>query len=145
MILRVLSLQVRVSGLVEATQMVYRLGGPSGFFRGLQARVLYQMPSAAICWSTYEFFKYLLTSKASPFTSPVEHHKAVIDGQQKSFEESALSTSVSRLSHVDASSRSLSSLSTSKTCELPIANTHHGVYNALTLSRIHPTDNVTTR
>jgi solute carrier family 25 iron transporter 28/37 len=27
----------------------------------LQARVLFQVPSTAICWSVYEFFKYSLT------------------------------------------------------------------------------------
>lgn len=47
-------------GLVEACATVYRLGGPTGFFRGLRARVMYQMPATAICWSTYEFFKYML-------------------------------------------------------------------------------------
>ena len=31
------------------------------FQQGLQARVLYQVPSTAICWSVYEFFKYFLT------------------------------------------------------------------------------------
>lgn len=31
------------------------------FFQGLQARVLFQVPSTAICWSVYEFFKYFLT------------------------------------------------------------------------------------
>lgn len=64
--------------------MVYRLGGVGGFFQvrcsviqwafllkalfnfsscfqGLQARVLFQVPSTAICWSVYEFFKYFLT------------------------------------------------------------------------------------
>lgn len=46
--------------MLEAIITVYRLGGPAGFFRGLQARVLYQMPATAICWSTYEFFKYIL-------------------------------------------------------------------------------------
>jgi solute carrier family 25 iron transporter 28/37 len=30
-------------------------------FQGLQARVLFQVPSTAICWSVYEFFKYFLT------------------------------------------------------------------------------------
>ena len=33
------------------------------FFQGLQARVLFQVPSTAICWSVYEFFKYFLTKK----------------------------------------------------------------------------------
>lgn len=35
-----------------------------GFFKGLGARVLYSMPATAICWSTYEFFKYFLSSKS---------------------------------------------------------------------------------
>lgn len=50
----------RTAGLLEAIRTVYRLGGPAGYFRGLQARVLFQMPATAICWSTYEFFKYIL-------------------------------------------------------------------------------------
>lgn len=41
---------------------IYRLNGLGGFFKGLKARVLYQMPSTAICWSTYEFFKYCMNS-----------------------------------------------------------------------------------
>lgn len=53
----------KAQGLMEAITMVYRLGGPTGYFRGLQARVLYQMPATAICWSTYEFFKYILGAK----------------------------------------------------------------------------------
>nr|CAH7743822.1 unnamed protein product [Callosobruchus chinensis] len=48
------------SGLVQAVKLVYRLGGPAAFFKGIQARVMYQMPATAICWSTYEFFKYIL-------------------------------------------------------------------------------------
>uniref|UniRef100_A0A8D8VAK0 Mitoferrin-2 n=1 Tax=Cacopsylla melanoneura TaxID=428564 RepID=A0A8D8VAK0_9HEMI len=56
--------QEKISGLFAAIRSVYKLGGPFGFFRGLQARVLYQMPSTAICWSTYEFFKYLLSVNA---------------------------------------------------------------------------------
>ncbi|KAG8330608.1 hypothetical protein J6590_059398 [Homalodisca vitripennis] len=53
---------VKVSGLVNAIQAVYKIGGPLGYFRGMSARVIYQMPSTAICWSTYEFFKYMLTT-----------------------------------------------------------------------------------
>ncbi|XP_022900257.1 mitoferrin-1 [Onthophagus taurus] len=48
------------NGLVQAMKTVYRLGGPLAYFRGLQARVMFQVPSTAICWSTYEFFKYIL-------------------------------------------------------------------------------------
>lgn len=51
-------IKTKVTGLTEAVHTVYRLGGPTGFFRGMQARVLYTMPATAICWSTYEFFKY---------------------------------------------------------------------------------------
>ncbi|CAG9861141.1 unnamed protein product [Phyllotreta striolata] len=47
-------------GMVDAVKTVYRLKGLSGYFRGMQARVMYQMPATAICWSTYEFFKYAL-------------------------------------------------------------------------------------
>lgn len=50
-----------ISGLAHAFRTVYRLGGLQGFFKGVQARVIYQMPSTAISWSVYEFFKYGLT------------------------------------------------------------------------------------
>ncbi|NWI29533.1 MFRN1 protein, partial [Sula dactylatra] len=50
-----------LSGMVNAFKTVYQLGGISGYFRGVQARVIYQMPSTAISWSVYEFFKYFLT------------------------------------------------------------------------------------
>lgn len=43
---------VRPQGMVEAFKIVYRLKGVSGYFRGLNARILSQMPGAAICWST---------------------------------------------------------------------------------------------
>ncbi|CAO1434100.1 unnamed protein product [Diamesa serratosioi] len=47
-------------GLVDAIKKVHKVAGVKGFFKGMQARVLYQMPATAICWSTYEFFKYML-------------------------------------------------------------------------------------
>lgn len=49
-----------VSGMLNAFRTIYRMRGLSGYFQGLQARVVYQMPSCAICWSVYEFFKYFL-------------------------------------------------------------------------------------
>ncbi|KAG5280584.1 hypothetical protein AALO_G00061780 [Alosa alosa] len=52
---------VRLSGMANAIRTVHRLGGPAAFFKGVQARVIYQMPSTAIAWSVYEFFKYFLT------------------------------------------------------------------------------------
>lgn len=50
-----------LSGMANALRTVYRLGGMAAFFKGAQARVIYQMPSTAIAWSVYEFFKYFLT------------------------------------------------------------------------------------
>ncbi|XP_077456105.1 mitoferrin-1 [Stigmatopora argus] len=50
-------------GMADAFRTVYRLGGPTAFFKGVRARVIYQMPSAAIAWSVYEFFKYFLTQR----------------------------------------------------------------------------------
>ncbi|KAH8313539.1 hypothetical protein KR067_007789 [Drosophila pandora] len=47
-------------GMIEAARKIYHMAGPLGFFRGMTARVLYSMPATAICWSTYEFFKFYL-------------------------------------------------------------------------------------
>ena len=49
-----------VRGMATAFRSIYRFRGFSGYFQGLRARVLYQMPSCAICWSVYEFFKHFL-------------------------------------------------------------------------------------
>ncbi|XP_039099693.1 mitoferrin-1 isoform X2 [Hyaena hyaena] len=51
----------RLSGMANAFRTVYQLNGLPGYFKGIQARVIYQMPSTAISWSVYEFFKYFLT------------------------------------------------------------------------------------
>lgn len=40
------------------------MAGPAGFFKGLYARVLYAMPATAICWSTYEFAKFILSQQS---------------------------------------------------------------------------------
>ncbi|KAJ8418136.1 hypothetical protein AAFF_G00138450 [Aldrovandia affinis] len=52
-----------ITGLAHALRTVYRLGGVSAYFNGVQARVIYQMPSTAISWSIYEFFKYIITKR----------------------------------------------------------------------------------
>lgn len=57
----------QIKGLFEAASTIYRCCGPKGYFQGIQARVLYSTPSAAISWSVYEFFKYTLSkSKRDP-------------------------------------------------------------------------------
>ncbi|XP_062366625.1 mitoferrin-1 isoform X4 [Cinclus cinclus] len=59
-----LNIRGHLSGMANAFSTVYRLGGLPAFFKGVQARVIYQMPSTAIAWSVYEFFKYFLTKQA---------------------------------------------------------------------------------
>ncbi|XP_078094701.1 mitoferrin-1 isoform X2 [Mustelus asterias] len=54
-----------LSGMANAIRTVYQIGGLPAYFKGVQARVIYQMPSTAICWSVYEFFKYFITKQQS--------------------------------------------------------------------------------
>jgi len=49
-----------VKGLYNAGKTVKAMKGLRGFFQGLSPRVVYQVPSTAISWSVYEFFKYYL-------------------------------------------------------------------------------------
>jgi solute carrier family 25 (mitochondrial iron transporter), member 28/37 len=67
-------------GLTDAIKKVYRIAGMRGFFKGLQARVLYQMPATAVCWSTYEFFKYIL-NRTEKKTSIVSSLTPVISSE----------------------------------------------------------------
>lgn len=48
----------RITGLLHALRVVYKCCGFRGFLQGIQARVVVAMPSTAISWSVYEFFKY---------------------------------------------------------------------------------------
>ena len=52
-----------ISGFFQAFKTVYQFRGYSGFHQGVSARVIFQMPSTAISWSVYEFFKFFLTMK----------------------------------------------------------------------------------
>ncbi|XP_015841108.2 mitoferrin-2 isoform X1 [Peromyscus maniculatus bairdii] len=52
-----------ITGMASAFRTVYQVGGLTAYFRGVQARVIYQIPSTAIAWSVYEFFKYLITKR----------------------------------------------------------------------------------
>ena len=64
---RSLNQNKRISGMVSAMLKIYTSMGVRGFFRGVTARVVYQMPSTAICWSIYEFFKHMLGLKQHEF------------------------------------------------------------------------------
>ena len=47
----------RVAGMGDAFRIIFKRDGLKGFTRGLAPRVLAHMPSNALCWLSYEFFK----------------------------------------------------------------------------------------
>jgi solute carrier family 25 iron transporter 28/37 len=57
--------QGSIQGLRHAIKTVHEFQGKRGFFNGLSARVIYQMPSTAISWSVYEFIKYFITKRSN--------------------------------------------------------------------------------
>jgi len=59
-----------VHGITSAARAIYRLRGFTGFFSGTTARVVFQIPSTAIAWLVYEFFKYVLTKEWRSSTQP---------------------------------------------------------------------------
>lgn len=52
----------KARGFKEAASIIYNRHGVGGFFRGFRPRVLTNMPSTAISWSVYEYFKWFLAS-----------------------------------------------------------------------------------
>ncbi|VDN04231.1 unnamed protein product [Thelazia callipaeda] len=48
-------------GIIDGVRNIYYLRGTSGFFRGFQARVIFQIPSTALSWSAYELCKYIFS------------------------------------------------------------------------------------
>lgn len=71
--LNVMKLQ-RITGIVGAMKSVYHVYGFLGFFKGLQARVLYQMPATAVSWSVYELFKHYLSESDRQRDNPMTSH-----------------------------------------------------------------------
>ncbi|KAI9318078.1 mitochondrial carrier domain-containing protein [Dichotomocladium elegans] len=53
------------SGLWEAAKIISDRYGAKGFFRGFRPRILTHMPSTAISWSVYEYFKWFLAASPS--------------------------------------------------------------------------------
>jgi solute carrier family 25 iron transporter 28/37 len=49
-----------IRGMKSAIKWVYGRQGWKGFGKGLSPRVLAYMPSTAICWTMYEYFKWVL-------------------------------------------------------------------------------------
>ena len=77
--------QQKVRGLVGAARTVYAAHGLAGFSRGLQARVVLQMPGAAISWSVYELFKALLRGEKIAFRSTSAAEAAQTDAASGRF------------------------------------------------------------
>jgi len=50
----------RYRGMIHAMKHIWYEEGSMGFLRGLQARIFFHAPAAAICWTTYEMSKVLL-------------------------------------------------------------------------------------
>lgn len=48
-----------VNSFKAASTLLYKREGLRGFFKGVGPRVVTTMPSTAICWSAYEFSKYV--------------------------------------------------------------------------------------
>lgn len=90
--------QNHINGLKDAFLTVYKFSGIKGYFRGLQARVIYQVPATGIAWSVYEFFKYSLTLNHKPThhkTSKQEHNSLL--SHSNSIENQTSSQSISAL------------------------------------------------
>ena len=72
--------KTHIHGIFNALRTVYTLRGIPGYFQGMQARVLFQMPATAISWSIYEFFKHLLAKRDSQKESVYE--PAILSGDK---------------------------------------------------------------
>lgn len=132
------------------------MAGPLGFIKGLVPRVLYSMPATAICWSTYEFFKFLLTKETETrpqYTAPSPKEVVSLSveklrsGVVNTSEETAIglryalpNTIVSADASTDIPT-SIRDTSTLKTRELP-AMSGAGMYGAINMNTMHSDNNV---
>jgi solute carrier family 25 iron transporter 28/37 len=48
-------------GLADVARKIWNKEGARGFLRGASARMVYMGPSAAVCWTTYEWVKWMFT------------------------------------------------------------------------------------
>lgn len=51
---------LRLNSFWDGVKYIYNTNGMSGFLRGMRPRVVSNMPSTAICWTTYEMAKFYL-------------------------------------------------------------------------------------
>lgn len=52
-------------GMLDASKLIHRTNGLIGFSRGMVPRVLTFMPSNALCWLSYEFFKMFFLTETN--------------------------------------------------------------------------------
>jgi len=93
----------RIIGIMGAMKSVYHVYGILGFFKGLQARVLYQMPATAISWSVYELFKHYLSDSERQKDNPMPSHGELLKDNvisKESVINSNCDSSVSSVRHV---------------------------------------------
>lgn len=95
----------RIEGMIQATKTIYRCCGWKGYCQGLSARIAYSIPSTALAWSVYEFFKFFLFQNGD-----TSNNQSINSGTTIS---DTLSTSRSLLAKCDSSPSSLSSSSSS--------------------------------
>ncbi len=104
----------RIEGLQQAVRTIYLCCGTKGFFRGLSARVIYQMPSTALSWSVYEFFKHFILQRRAAehdgYVSPsgvhaVAKETATAQKPQTSISMTASPMSLQLLPQLDASDK----------------------------------------
>lgn len=86
-------------GMGDAVKKIYKMAGPLGFFKGLGARVLYSMPATAICWSTYEFFKFTLCGLSR------DDYKSSISGKSSLQPKETVAISMDKLKNEEVSNK----------------------------------------
>ncbi|KAI8868011.1 mitochondrial carrier [Ramicandelaber brevisporus] len=58
--------QIRqASGIFSALRIIYQQHGVAGFFKGFQPRIITHVPSVAITWAVYEYFKWSIGGGAA--------------------------------------------------------------------------------
>ncbi|KAJ2820113.1 Fe(2+) transporter [Coemansia sp. 'formosensis'] len=57
-------LEVRAANsMVTAARIIYKQQGLNGFTRGMKPRVIANFPATAISWTTYEYFKWVISRR----------------------------------------------------------------------------------
>lgn len=93
----------------------------------MRARIVYQMPSTAICWSTYEFFKYFISSSNEVRLVPGSTSVAAVEEEEDKKQE-AESINQTHQETYNLKSRELPAMSGA------------GLYGSISFNTIHKAD-----